>query len=178
MVSFCSWGDWKRRGSSMVLSFFPVVARWEGFQQASSSALATQFSIWMFLQWKCRDTHQGHWASLVPAAELLAVNNELVSVSLLFPCKQERHRFYPLVEHVNQCFVHVPWDCACLQKLSGFLPGRLSCWAVVLQTRKKELCRFSQVPRLDSKAVKGDGCFLAWYLVLVILILKYMTCRT
>lgn len=102
--------------------------------------------------------------SLVPAAELLAVNNEIVSVSLLFPCKQARHRFYPLVEHMNQSFVHVLWDCACFQKLSGFLPGRLSCWAVVLQMRKK-LCRFSHVPRLNSKAVEGDGYFLAWYLV-------------
>ena len=75
--------------------------------------------------------------SLVPAAELLAGNNEIVSISFLFPFKQAGHRLYPLVEHMNQSFVHVQRDCACFQKLSGFISGRRSCWAVVLQIRKK-----------------------------------------
>lgn len=47
----------------------------------------------MFLQRKRRDIHQCHSARLVPAAELLAVNNEIVPISFLFPSKQAGHHF-------------------------------------------------------------------------------------
>lgn len=163
------------------LAWFCHFSLWYTTRRIPAGQLLSPNHVILYLNVPAMKTQrhpQCHWGSLVPAAELLAVNNELVSVSLLFPCKQARHHFYPLVEHMNQSFVRVPWYCACLQKLSGFLPGRLLCWAVVLQMRKKNYARFSHVSTLNSKAVKGDSCFLTWYLVLVILILRYMPCQT
>ena len=106
MVSFCSW-DWKRRG-------VPVPARFCNFSQwghgvKASSRPAPQpwlsnSPLQLFLHWKRRDIHQCHSGSLVPAVELLAVNNEIVEISFLSPSKQAGHRFYPLVEHMNQSF--------------------------------------------------------------------------
>lgn len=91
----------------------------------------------MFLQWKFRDIHQCHLGSLVLAAALLAVNNEIVKISFVFPSKQAGSEFILWFSAWINPFVYDQWDSVCFQKQSGFIPGRLSCWAVVVLERKQ-----------------------------------------
>lgn len=189
MVSFCSW-DWRRRG-------VPVPARFCHFSQWGHGAKASsrltpqpQLSnslLELLLHCKRRDIHQCHSGSLVPAAELWAVqyplqNSRQLTMKLLrFPfCLLPSRQgiiFIPRLSTWISPFVHDQWDCACFRKLSGFIPGRCACWAVVLQKRK-EIYRSFHVPRLKYRAVKGGSCFLAWYLPLLVWIFKHIPSRT
>lgn len=122
----------------------------------------------MFLQWKCRDIHQCHSGSSVLAAALLAVSNEIVKISFCSLPSRQGLIFIPWFSTWISPFVYDQWDCVCFQKLSGFVPGRLSCWAVVVLQVGKKTCLFSRSPRLIYKAeeitvfYRSIGLLLLW----------------